>query len=477
MNFTFSLLLLLIFIISGLVYPQLTRKTPVLIFNGNNTEMQVVWQLYSTDTCRIDWGTDTLYSLGSEPVYEYGTDHQYTYTITNLIPSTKYYYRVSVGPEYHNGTFHSAPDTAADSVCFFAYGDTRSNPGTHNQVANAMLAVCNGDSEFQSIIISVGDLVYNGDVESYWDNEFFNNSYYGIREMVASMPYQSCIGNHEGSGALFKKYFPYPFVNGRYWSFDYGPAHFVCIDQYTSYTPGSAQYTWIQNDLATTTKPWKFIYLHEPGWSAGTHPNNTNVQNYIQPLCVQYNVPIVFGGHNHYYARALVDGIEHITTGGGGAPLYQPDTTFLHIVTATKVNHFCKIKINKGVLKFTAINLSGAIIDSFTVVNPLVGVEPGKETVPQKYILNNAYPNPFNPSTTINYSIPHAGFVSLKIYDSLGKEVETLVSEYKPAGNYSVEFSAMNGSGKTASILPSGIYFYQLKSGSFIVTKKMILMK
>ena len=476
-NFSFSLLLFLIFIISGLVYPQLMRKTPLLIFNGHNTEMEVVWQLNSTDTCRIDWGTDTLYSIGGEQTYEYGTDHQFSYTITNLIPSAKYYYRVTAGQEFYTGTFHSAPDSTADSVSFFAYGDTRSNPGTHNQVANEMLAICNEDPEFQSIIISVGDLVYNGDIESYWDNEFFDPSYSGIQEMLADMPYQSCMGNHEGSGVLFKKYFPYPFVNGRYWSFDYGPAHFVVVDQYTSYTPGSAQLTWIQNDLASTTKPWKFIYLHEPGWSAGGHSNNTIVQNYIQPLCVQYNVPIVFGGHNHYYARALVDGIEHITTGGGGAPLYQPDITYPHIVTATKANHFCKIQIKNGVLKFTAINLSGAIIDSFTVLNPLVGVGPGKETTPQKYMLSNTYPNPFNPSTTINYSIPQSGFVSLKIYDALGKEVATLVNEYKPAGNYSEEFSAMNGSGKTTSVLPSGIYFYQLKSGSFIETKKMILLK
>ncbi len=79
-----SLLLFFLFIISGLIYPQLMHKEPYLIYNGNQTEMQVVWQLYSTDTCRIEWGTDTLYALGNEPTYEYGTSHQHSYTITEF---------------------------------------------------------------------------------------------------------------------------------------------------------------------------------------------------------------------------------------------------------------------------------------------------------------------------------------------------------------------------------------------------------
>ena len=443
MNFTFPLFLFLYFIISTLTYPQLMRKGPYLIFNGNENEMQVLWQTYSTDTCQIDWGIDTLYNLGSTQSYEYGTSHQHTYTLTNLIPATKYYYRVSVNQEVHTGTFNSALDTNATSLNFFAYGDTRSNPGTHNQVAASMIAEYNNDPDLQSLIISVGDLVSNGDGESYWDNEFFDPSYQNIQEMLATVPYQSCIGNHEGSGVLFQKYFPYPFVSGRYWSFDYGPAHFVVVDQYTSYTPGSAQLTWLQNDLASTNKPWKFIYLHEPGWSAGGHSNNTSVQNYIQPLCLQYNVPILFAGHNHYYARAVVNNIQHITTGGGGAPLYSPDPGYPNIVASAMANHFCTIKINDQILHFTAVKPTGEIIDSFTIVNSLVNVNTEKNQIAaQDYFLSNAYPNPFNPTTNIGFRIADLpdgkagfGFVSIKVFDVLGNEVATLVNENKPAGN------------------------------------------
>jgi len=88
---------------------------------------------------------------------------------------------------------------------------------------------------------------------------------------------------------------------------------------------------------------------------------------------------------------------------------------------------------------------------------------------PGDYFLSQNYPNPFNPSTNINYSIPVDGNVSLKIYDLLGNEVYTLIDEQKPAGSHEVEFNA--------SSLSSGVYYYQIKSGEFLATKKLMLMK
>ncbi len=91
------------------------------------------------------------------------------------------------------------------------------------------------------------------------------------------------------------------------------------------------------------------------------------------------------------------------------------------------------------------------------------------ELIVSKYELKQNYPNPFNPSTTIKFSITNKQFVSLKIYDVLGNEVANLVNEEKPSGEYEIEFNANN--------LGSGIYFYKLVSGSFIKTKKMVLLK
>ena len=79
------------------------------------------------------------------------------------------------------------------------------------------------------------------------------------------------------------------------------------------------------------------------------------------------------------------------------------------------------------------------------------------------------YPNPFNPMTKITYSIPQTGFVKLKVFDLLGNEITTLVSEEKQKGNYEVEFDG--------SRLSSGIYFYQAIVGKNVITKKMMLIK
>jgi hypothetical protein len=90
-------------------------------------------------------------------------------------------------------------------------------------------------------------------------------------------------------------------------------------------------------------------------------------------------------------------------------------------------------------------------------------------SAPTDFALKQNYPNPFNPTTTIDFRIADVRFVSLKVYNVLGNEVATLVNEEKPAGNYTVTFNA--------SSLSSGTYFYKLQTGSFIETKKMILLK
>ncbi len=105
----------------------------------------------------------------------------------------------------------------------------------------------------------------------------------------------------------------------------------------------------------------------------------------------------------------------------------------------------------------------------------VTGIEDELNIQPKEYSLGQNYPNPFNPSTKIKYTIPSVGtslmkFVQLKIYDVLGNEVATLVNEEKPAGSYEVTFSAADG-------LTSGVYLYKLTAGSFIQTRKMILVK
>jgi len=123
--------------------------------------------------------------------------------------------------------------------------------------------------------------------------------------------------------------------------------------------------------------------------------------------------------------------------------------------------------------------INGVLYGDTTFV---VSVEKEENPIPTEFKLEQNYPNPFNPTTKIKFTIPtppssspllkgrnEVGFVTLKVYDVLGNEITTLVNERKPAGNYEVEFSG--------SDLTSGIYFYQLKSGLFMQTKKMVLLR
>jgi hypothetical protein len=116
-----------------------------------------------------------------------------------------------------------------------------------------------------------------------------------------------------------------------------------------------------------------------------------------------------------------------------------------------------------GVPPFSIPGLQTKLTDEIVVTVP------SEDAIPNEFSLEQNYPNPFNPSTVISYQLPVSGSVTLKVYDVLGNEVATLVSEEKPAGNYEVEFDA--------SGLSSGIYFYQLKARSFVETKRMVLLK
>lgn len=132
-------------------------------------------------------------------------------------------------------------------------------------------------------------------------------------------------------------------------------------------------------------------------------------------------------------------------------------------------NHW--ISMTSNMISATVENV-WSVMASSTNPHPLVNIVldvnelPG---IPVVYDLAQNFPNPFNPSTSIQFSIPEAGMVSLKIFNMLGEEVATLLNEYKSAGNYNVNFNAAN--------LTSGVYVYKINAGNFSMSKKMMLMK
>ncbi len=363
----------ILFLFSGiLINAQTISKGPYLIYPFVNTQMTVLWQLSATSGCTLYWGTDQTYSVGNAPTTEYSTTtHQHKYTITGLTPGTLYYYKVSFGTTNLTGSFRAAPDVSANKVSIYAWGDTRDDQIDPDKITAKINAEISAHPEYQTMIMHAGDWVA-ADAEANWTNEFFNRTSANDNlAMQASLPEMGCRGNHEASAVYYKQYFPYAYQpGGCYYSYDYGPVHIAVLDQYVTYTAGSTQYNWLVNDLSTSTKNWKIILLHEPGWSAnGGHANNTTVQTVIQPLCTQYHVSMVVGGHNHYYARGVVSNIMHLTIGGGGAAAYTPQSGQANIVTYTAGLSYMRFDINQDTLYAYAMNSSGGVIDSYTLIN------------------------------------------------------------------------------------------------------------
>jgi len=161
---------------------------------------------------------------------------------------------------------------------------------------------------------------------------------------------------------------------------------------------------------------------------------------------------------------------QGITSVPGGVSCSGTTATF------TPANDFApntlySATITTGAMDLTGNALANNFVWSFTTGAAVTAVESG--LAPQRFSLLQNYPNPFNPSTRIQYSLEKAGKVSLKIYNVLGLEVAILVNAYQEANSYTVLFNANEG----GLDLSSGVYFYRLEAGSFVSTKRLILVK
>jgi hypothetical protein len=390
-------------------------KWPYLIYPGQQGAMEVLWQDTTTETTNtLCWGTDTTYSTGCDTndVEYSASTHQHMYTISGLQDNTTYYYQVkdATNGVYGSGSFITAPSANATSIRFLGIGDTRSYPYNLDGVMQAMRNFYTqpGNADYQRLVIHNGDWV-SSDGESYWTSQWFDSTKTDIVNFTANSPINGCEGNHDTSGSYpngtsqyFPKYFPFPYLhathNGTattfnpavvqtwanlYWSFDYGPVHFTVVDNYSNVAAGSAQFNFVQADLAASTKPWNILIYHEPAWSAGSDGDNTAVRVFEQFLGPQATNPqnghyfdLVYNGHSHNYARTgayslagangdttIALNVPHFTTGGGGAPVYQPDFTntgsYPHVITAWPADEFMAFDVEGKTLTINTYQVNG----------------------------------------------------------------------------------------------------------------------
>jgi len=346
--------------------------------NGAGLARGPYLQNLKPDSVTIVWKTGAPTSaasvrFGLSAAYDRSTTSgalalQHAVTLTGLVPAAEYHYRVFDGGEALTPdlTFRSGKGPEWPEFSFVALGDSRSDPASFGAVANRVKSL---DPE---ILLHMGDLVTWGDDLSYWDPEFFEPA----KEILSRACLFPAPGNHEASGAAYLEYFYLPPENSgteRYYSFDYGGAHFIALDTLDSYAPGSPQYNWLRADLAARQdRQWIFVFLHYPPYSSGAgHGSDLAVRAALCPVFEEFGVDLVFSGHEHNYERSRVNGIFYIVTGGGGSPLHAVGASQWTQFSASAY-HCCQISIGDGgqSLAFRAILPNGALLDSFTLSSP-----------------------------------------------------------------------------------------------------------
>ena len=314
---------------------------------------------------------------------------------------------------------------------------------------------------------------------------------------------------------------PYVGLRQNYYSWEWGNCLFVVIDPYWytkskpgwGWTLGVDQFNWFKNVLTNSTAKFKFVFCHQVVGGNGTdgrggveiaHLFENGGRNLdstwgfdtyrsgwggkpIHQLMVENKVNIFFHGHDHFFGYQIKDGVIY-------QELPQPSSKSYTNMSATQYGYVNGVFIPSRGYALMTITGSNAKLEyirtylpseentnrhnldvsySYTIdtSGTVIGVSEPNINIADKFTLNQNYPNPFNPLTKINYSIPSFENVQLKIYDIMGREITTLVSQYQKAGDYNITFNAEKLS------LSSGIYIYRITYGNISKCLKMIYLK
>lgn len=301
---------------------------------------------------------------------------------SQLTPGTRYYYQVAAGstrsPVYSFRTLPSSGD-----LDFVVFGDSGAGSAAQFQVARQL------DRRRPDLMVHLGDIVYPHFSFGQADTRCLSV----YRDLLRTTPSFFAWGNHDlyvGAGPILDA-FRWP-TNSTppeqhtaektwpesYFSFDAGDAHFVVLFWPYSYQyymrEGCPQLQWLEADLAATTKPWKFLFLHHPVNTSGGHrnddynwngiPDRNEVAARLMPVAARHGVQMIFSGHDHNFERFHPSqGTHLIVSGGGGIILYglverDPNSAFF-----TPRWHFTEVQLRGNRLRLTATDHEGQVFD------------------------------------------------------------------------------------------------------------------
>jgi hypothetical protein len=308
---------------------------------------------------------------------------QYQADLSGLSADTMYVYRVSTGGEYlAQGRFRTP---GSGPFKFLAIGDSGQRTSAQYAIASRIA------SEDPSFLIHAGDMAYmDGNHQEFQVNHF--DVYNGV---LSSVPLFTTPGNHEYLTEQAQPYLSAHSVptrtvpvadRGRYYSFDWGNVHFVCLDSNTplrfAVTGTGEMLQWLERDLRATRQFWRVAFMHHPPYAGGPNQLDTEsvyVRESVVPILEAHGVQFVLSGHEHSFQRSKSihngsvvgpnTGTVYITSGGGGAALYPVFANPL-IANALSAHHYLKVEVDGARMAITAIEQSGSVIDS-TVISPL----------------------------------------------------------------------------------------------------------
>jgi predicted phosphodiesterase len=372
---------------------QATLLRAPYVQNVKTTSVTIVWTTVENGASEVDYGisdyslttpaTSTFFTTPAAAPYNQYYVHEAT--LSGLTTDTVYQYKIFTNSaDLTPGgsvTFRTAKPLTTNSFRFAIFGDSGDGSQNQKDVATRLLQVQ------PDLVLHAGDIIY---AEASYN--LFETRYFQIyKDLLKSVWLAPAMGNHDvtyNNGQSFVDVFvnppnaTNPAERELYYSFDYGNAHYLVLNNYFSMTTvGSAQYNWLKNDLATSNQFWKFVVFHEPAYASTSSQlprDNAAIVKNLVPLFEQYNVDIVFSGHWHYYERMYpllggqvstinAGGIVYIVTGGGGAGLHAIGTGTLNSRTAAKVRkfHLTMVDIQGCSLQLSAVQKVSGTSDTF----------------------------------------------------------------------------------------------------------------
>jgi len=287
-------------------------------------------------------------------------------TFTGLQPNTRYEYAIPDGGDAGRGSFKTPPLAGPAPYRFVVYGDTRTRHDVHQKVIGELMK--HGIPDF---ILHTGDLVAEGNDSALWP------IFFGIEnDLLRQSAFFPSLGNHERNTHYFQDLFQQP---TPYYSFDWGNGHFAVIDSdietVASTERGRSafwteQTRWLEDDLLAHQKAvYRFVVAHHPPFTAVTRRQGDNPHmTALVPMFEKYQVSAAFFGHDRNYQHHLKNGVHYVTTGGGGAPLYDVDKPIPGITQkVVSIENFVIVSVHAEAAHIQAVAVDGRILEEFEI--------------------------------------------------------------------------------------------------------------